>query len=101
MISVGDEAAEHRQTCRIRLIVLEYSARDLLPPGAEVYPGPASKPRHGSMRRLEWFGRNLSLNAKAPVTGEDVKALGREIGMAVALQMFRDPLASLVIPLTT
>ena len=100
MISVGDEATEHRRTCRIALIVLEYSAPDVLDPLAEFYPGPASKPRKGHMRRVEWNAKNLSLNAKAPVTGADVNALGDEIGRAVALQMFRDPLATMLIGLT-
>lgn len=90
MISVGDEAAEHRQTCRIALIVVEYSVPDVLDPLLESYPGPSSKPRKGHMRRVEWNAKNLSLNAKAPVTGRDVNALGDEIGKAVARQMFRD-----------
>jgi hypothetical protein len=88
-VSPGEDAAEHRGTCRVNLIVVEYSCPDVLDPLAEVYPGPASHPRKGNRRRLEWYGKWLSLNAKAPVTGEDVNALGREIGEAVALEMFR------------
>lgn len=99
MISVGDTAAEHRPTCRIALIVLEYSCPDVLDPMEEVYPGPASKPRKGNLRRIEWNARNLSLNARAPVSGADVNALGDEIGRAIALQMFRDPLATMLLAL--
>lgn len=101
MISVGDEAAEHRQTCTVKLIVVEYSCRDILDPLEESYPGPASKPRKGHMRRIEWNARNLALSAKGPITGRDAKALGTEIGLAVTLQMFRDPLATMLIPLTS
>lgn len=89
MISVGDEAAEHRQTCTVSIVVT-YSCADVLDPLEESYSGPASKPRKGHMRRLEWHAKNLALSAKAPVTGQDVKALGAEIGDAVAMQMFRD-----------
>ena len=49
------------------------------------------------MLRLEWNAKNLSLNARSPVTGADVNALGGEIGRAVALQMFREPLATMVL----
>lgn len=97
MISVGDEAAEHRPTCRVKLIVVEYAAPDVLDPLEEVYPGPASKPRKGNLRRIEWNARNLSLNARAPVSGADVNALGDEIGRAVAMQMFREPLATMLL----
>lgn len=96
MISVGEGAASHLQTCRVSLIVVEYSCPDLLEPHLNVYPGPASPPRKGGMRRVEWNASNLSLNAKAPVTGADVNALGDEIGRAVALQMFREPLATML-----
>lgn len=95
MISVGETAADHRQTCRIGLIVVEYSCPDVLGPSFEAYPGPAHSPRKGHMLRLEWNAKNLSLNARSPVTGADVNALGGEIGRAVALQMFREPLATM------
>ena len=98
MTSVGDLAAEHRQTCRVS-VTIEYSCEDVLDPLKESYPGPSSKPRKGNMRRLEWHAQNLALNAKAPVTGQDVKALGAEIGDAVALEMFRSPLATMLLAL--
>lgn len=97
MISVGETAAEHRQTCRVALIVVEYSCPDVLGPSFEAYPGPAHSPRKGRFLRVEWNAKNLALNAKAPVTGADVNALGDEIGRAVALQMFRDPLATMLL----
>ena len=97
MTSVGDDATEHRRTCRINLIVVEYSCPSALAPTFEAYPGPASKPRKGSWLRLEWSARNLALNSTYPVTGADVNALGAEIGQAVALQMFREPLATMLI----
>lgn len=89
MISIGDEAAEHRQTCMFSIVVT-YSCADVLDPLEEIYSGPASKPRKGHMRRLEWHAQNLALNAKAPVTVRDVKAIGAEIGDVVAMQMLRD-----------
>jgi hypothetical protein len=96
--SVGPDAAEHRQTCWVS-VKIEYSSPLILPPEIEVYPGPPSKPRRYTSRRLEWFSHDLALNSRAPMTGEDVKALGVEIGEVVALQMYRDPLSTMLIPL--
>lgn len=97
-MSYATEAAEHRATCRVSLCV-EYSAPDLLPEGAEVYPGPTSKPGHRAMRRLEWYSGRLALASKSPVEPRDVHGLGREIGIAAAAEMFRKPLLTMLIPL--
>jgi hypothetical protein len=96
-MSVGTLAAEHRQTCRVRVVV-DYSAPDLLD-SAEVYPGPTSKPGHRGFRRLEWHSGVLSLASRSPVIGSDVKELWAEIGETGARQMYRDPLVTMLIPL--
>lgn len=97
MTNVGDGAAEHRATCRVNMIVVEYSCPEVLAQLTELYPGPARRHRGGNRRRLEWYGKWLSLNAQAPVTGEDVNALGKEIGEVVALEMFREPLGTMLL----
>jgi hypothetical protein len=97
-MSIGVDAAEHRATCRVSLCV-EYSAPDVLPEGAEAYPGPISKPGHRAMRRLNWYSGLLALASKAPVTPADVHELGHEIGVAVTQEMFRTPLVTMLLPL--
>lgn len=78
-------------------IIVTYSCDDVLPPLLTTYPGPTGKPRKGTRRRLEWHARKLPLSAQAPVSGEDVKSLGEEIGRVVALEMFRRPLATMLL----
>lgn len=95
-MSIGPEAAEHRQTCRVSVMV-DYRSPDLLD-SAEVYPGPTSKPGHRGFRRLEWHSGVLSLASRSPVSGEDVKALWAEIGETGARQMYREPLLTMLIP---
>jgi hypothetical protein len=95
-VSIGTLAAEHRGTCRVRLVI-DYPMLDLLQ-GAEAYPGPTSKPGHRGFRRLEWHSGVLSLASHAPVSGRDAKALGFEIGEAATGQMFRNPLLSMRLP---
>ena len=97
-MSAGSDAAEHRGTCRMSL-VLEYSAPDLLPEGAEAYPGPGSKPGHRAMRRLNWYTGLLSLASKGPTTPADVYSLADEIRVATAREMFRNPLVTMLVPL--
>src|SRR5579859_5540136 len=97
-MSIGSEAAEHRGTCRVSVVV-EYSSPDVLPEGMEVYSGPTSKPGHRAMRRLNWYSGLLALASKAPVTPRDVTTLTEEIATASAREMFRKPLVTMVIPL--
>ena len=70
--------------------MVEFSALDRLG-GREVYPGPTGKPGFRDLRRLCWYSGSLSLDVKAPVSGEDIRRLWAEIAEFGARRMFADP----------